>query len=42
MTAQMIDHSVRTVGDWRDWMVPPLLVPTFLAAAALAYGLMRS
>jgi hypothetical protein len=30
------------VGNWRDWMVPPLLVPVFLAAAAVLYGFLRS
>lgn len=39
---EMTKQPGREVRDWRDWMVPPFLVPIFLAAAALVYGLLRS
>jgi hypothetical protein len=27
---------------WRDWLVPPVLFPLFLAAMVVAYALLRS
>ena len=27
---------------WKDWLVPPVLFPLFLAALVVAYALLRS
>jgi hypothetical protein len=35
----MRDGSFALIGDW---MVPPVLVPLFLAVLALAYGWLRT
>lgn len=27
--------------SWRDWMIPPILVPGLLILVVIAYGLLR-